>query len=283
MAHVILFPDQLAQQQAWGVFLACGCVGELVDAPVFCCEFLPRFILLTAGFDRFVEAVKDQQIQLAGIVRYRPPCVECPEASAPDPQWRAIFGNIRAESVSPSITDPGKLRITISVEKNLGTLIPYAARLIRGGSYRPDVPILAFEEEHRLIVISPGEIVISRADDLMDFWIMLRTTVDFICEAHRYRFTVQQETAPRMGIGATEIFRRLPGTNCGRCGGQSCMEFAGGLMTGRRALADCEPLFEETDPRYLVSINWLLHVLGIPGHEPLSIDSWRGSSPVLGL
>ncbi|MFZ5867393.1 MAG: hypothetical protein ACOYXY_16030, partial [Thermodesulfobacteriota bacterium] len=71
MAHVILFPDELAQQQAWGVFLACGCVGELVDAPGFCREFLPRFILLTAGFDRFIAAVKDQQIPVAGILRYR--------------------------------------------------------------------------------------------------------------------------------------------------------------------------------------------------------------------
>ena len=283
MAHVILFPDELAQKQAWGVFLACGCMGELVDAPGFCREFLPRFILLTAGFDRFIAAVKDQQIQLAGIVRYRPPCVECPEASAPDPQWKTIFGHIRAESVSPSITDQGKLRITISVENDLGFVIPFAARLIRGASYRPDVPILAFEEDHRLIVISPHEIVISRADDLMDFWIMLRTTVDFICEAHRYRFTVQPETAPRLGIGATEIFRRLPGTDCGRCGSQSCMEFAGGLMIGKRVVADCEALFEESDPRYLASINWLLHVLAIPGHEPVSTDCRRGSSPFLGL
>ncbi|MEW6531802.1 MAG: (Fe-S)-binding protein [Thermodesulfobacteriota bacterium] len=283
MAHVILFPDELAQQQAWGVFLACGCVGELGDAPAFCREFLPRFILLTAGFDRFIAAVKDQQIQLAGIVKYRPPGTECPEAGAPDPQWKAIFGNIRAESLSPSITDQGKLRITISVEKSLGSVIPLAARLIRGASYRPEVPILAFEEDHRLIVISPREIVISRADDLMDFWIMLRTTVDFICEAHRYRFTVRPETAARMGVGATEIFRRLPGINCGRCGSQSCMEFASGLMTGKRVLGDCEPLFEESDPRYLASINWLLHVLGIPEHEPVSTDGRRGSSPVLGL
>lgn len=283
MAHVILFPDELAQQQAWGVFLACGCVGELVDAPGFCREFLPRFILLTAGFDRFIAAVKDQQIPVAGILRYRPPGSECPEAGAPDPQWKTIFGNLRTESVGPSITDQGKLRITISVEKSLGSVIPFAARLIRGASYRPEVPILAFEEDHRLIVISPHEIVISRGDDLMDFWIMLRTTVDFICEAHRYRFTVQPETVPRMGIGATEIFRRLPGTNCGRCDSQSCMEFAGGLMTGKRVLADCEPLSEESDPRYLASINWLLQVLAIPDHEPESTDSRRGSSPFLGL
>jgi ArsR family metal-binding transcriptional regulator len=142
------------------------------------------------------------------------------------------------------------------------------ARLIRGGAYRPDPPVLAIEEEHRLVAISPKEIVISRAKDLMDMWIILRTTVELFITAWEHRSSLEPEREPRIGIGAIEVFKRLPATNCGMCNNYSCMEFAAGLIAGRCRIEQCTPLYNGGDSRYLESLNWLMRAIGLAPGPP---------------
>ncbi len=263
MAQLIVFPDEQSYQLGLDTLVISSASGEELCVPPFCRGLVPPPIVMTEGLAHFVENLRVRGTTVSGTVEYLPFKREIPDGELPDPHWKEILGKLRIKSIRQSLTDRHRLRGEVTPEKNPGPLIPYMARLIRGGSFSPDVPSLLFEEEHRLIAICPNEIVISRADDMLDFWIMLRTTVDLICEAWERRFTLEPEIYPRQGIGAAEIFRRLPGIDCGKCQNHTCMEFATGIVTGRSRLEDCTPLFEEGDLRHLASVGWLLRVIGL--------------------
>ena len=203
-------------------------------------------------------------VEISGSIPYKPFDRETPQAPPPDTEWREIVGAIRMKEVRLSLTDPLRLRVEVTPEMSLGELIPIMARMIRGGAYQPDMQVLAFEEDYRLIAFSANALVISRALDLLDVWIMIRCAIDLICRAWENRNTVEPDRAPRHGIGAVEIFRRLPGSNCGRCRHGGCMEFATQVFAGRRRIEECLPLLDKENERYLESVRWLCGVIGFP-------------------
>jgi ArsR family metal-binding transcriptional regulator len=92
-------------------------------------------------------------------------------------------------------------------------------------------------------------------------WIMLRTTVELLITAGRNQFDIHPETSSRQGLGATEVFRRLPGTDCQECRYGSCMELAMEITAGRAKLEDCRPIFQDKHSERLSSMKWLLESL----------------------
>lgn len=266
MAHVIVFPDHESFQR--GIELRRGREALVMELhpPRFCQGLFAPSLLVTAGLGGLKTELEARGIPFSGTIPYQSLNRAIPEAPPPDPVWKEVLRGFRLITVRPSVTDPRKFRMEASSDAWPASLIPVMARLIRGGTFLPDLPILAFEEQHRLIVFSAEGIVISRADDLLDLWIMIRTSVDLVCSAHCRRATLGKEREPRYGISAIEIFRRLPGTDCGLCEHRSCMEFATSLLTGRSSLDKCTPLRNGGDVRLAQSLEWLLRVMGLlPG------------------
>ncbi len=263
MAKIVVFPDQPSFELGLTVPLPGQAAWEPLYPPEFCRGLAAPCILVTSGLEILLDGLEKRRIPVGGTMEYGPFGREVPHAGPPDAEWLEIVGGLRIVAVRPSITDPRKIRIEATPQKSLTRLIPTMAALIKGGAYRPDIPVLTFEEGHRLITFSPHGFVISRADDLLDLWIMVRTAVDFYCEAWVHRDSVEPDRQPRQGIGATEIYKRLPATNCGQCQNQTCMEFAAGLMTGRCRLADCSPLFDPSQAGFLQSLRWLIRAMGL--------------------
>jgi ArsR family metal-binding transcriptional regulator len=263
MANIIIFPDQASFEAGHEVFADSSIKCDVLETPSFCRDLMAP-ALVTIGNIKMVSAsLSHSEISVSGILPFYPFKKAVPNAAPPDPRWREIIGGIRIHSVKPSITDSLKLQMELLPDKALGDLIPIMARLIRGGAYHPAVPVLAFEEEHRLLCFSPQSIVVLRTYDLLDIWIILRTIVDFLCSAWDYRSSIEPEKKPRHGIGAVEIFRHLPGTNCGKCGAKRCMEFATGLLTGRSQVDWCLPLAENTGLERREALLWLLKAIGL--------------------
>ncbi len=234
----------------------------VLEPPEFCRGLIPPAIVVSGGAKGFLDELRARRIPVSGMIAYQDFGQDLPEAVPPDGSWREVLGDLVVESVRPSLTDPLKLRVEIAISTDLGSLIPIMAKLIRGGAYRSEIPVLAFEEEHRLICLSPDRLVFCRVDDLPDIWIMLRCTVDLAIAAWDRRFSLKPDTDPRQGIGAIEIFKRLPATNCGKCNCPTCMEFASGLLTGRCTVEQCAPL-AETEQRYKESLMWLMRAIGL--------------------
>jgi ArsR family metal-binding transcriptional regulator len=264
MAKLIIFPDAESLEQALSVRPASGVHVEPLEAPSFCIGLAPPSLLVTGDIALFLSELHGKGVQLAGVIAYTPFKKELAQAPPPDSRWKDIIGGLRTISVRPSTSDPLKLRIDVVPLKPLGDLVPVMARMIRGGSYQPSKRILAFEEDQRLVVLASDSVTICRAESLFDAWIMLRTVVEFICTAWEARLNVEPDLRPRCGLGVNEIFRRLPGSNCGECGDVSCMEFALGIFTGQRILTDCSPLSEEVNRSGLESLRWVLGVIGLP-------------------
>lgn len=202
-------------------------------------------------------------VSLSGILPYSQFKKQIPQADPPDPAWREAVGDLCITSIGPSVSDAVRFRAEVKPKRNLGELIPLIARLIRGGSYQPHLPALAFEEEHRLLVISPDRLVFSRTNDLLDFWIMLRSMIDLIFAAWERRSVLKPDKEPRQGVGAIEIFKRLPGTNCGGCGNANCMEFATRLFMKRGKVGECPVIAEPKWARNSESLKWLMSTIGV--------------------
>ncbi len=263
MAKVIIFPDH---QAFTGSLKFTGLVGvgaEPLYPPQFCEGILDPAVLVTSGLSTILGRLQESGIPFSGVIPYRTFRGEVPDEGPPDSIWREIMGSIHIEKAEQSLSDPQRIRVEAAVEKDATSLIPLMARIIRGGAFHPQGPVLAFEEEHRLVTIFPRVIGLSRLDDLLDLWIMMRTTVELFCEAWQRRFSLEPVREPRQGISAAEIFKRLPGIDCRECGSPGCMEFATGLLLGTSTLEHCKPLFEEEYSCHLRSLTWLLRGMGI--------------------
>jgi ArsR family metal-binding transcriptional regulator len=263
MAHVIVFPDHAESRRAFSFLQGSSFVIQTLEAPEFCRGLVAPALFVTSRVNELVNTLEEQGIQTSGDIEFHPFRREIPQASAPDPIWLELTGGIRLSHVRNSLTDAHRLRFDVRFEKSIAPLIPVMARLIRGGTFRPEAPVLTFEEQYRLIVITGSSVVVSRCDDLLDFWIILRTAVDLLAQAWDLRSSLDPETKPRRGIGAMEVFRRLPASDCGQCGSRSCMEFATALTTGKAKLTSCRPLFHAEESVRRESLVWFLRVIGL--------------------
>jgi ArsR family metal-binding transcriptional regulator len=265
MAYVIIFPDQAAFENSLKFIELPGTTAAVVQPPEFCLGLVAPTIVVTGGPKSLVEELELSGVTISGVIPYHPFSREIPKASRPAKKWTQVLGNLTVSIVRPSLTDPIRLRVEVIPEKSLAAMIPLMARLIRGGSYRFEIPVLAFEEEHRLLAISSDRVVICRADDLLDAWTMLRSFVDLAISAWDLRSKIEPERERRQGIGAIEIFKRLPSTDCGLCGQLNCMEFSMGLFIGKFRIDQCPPLMEERWRARQESVRWLMQVIGLNG------------------
>ncbi len=279
MAYILVFPDQQSYDLATEAFAVHEVPFEPVEVPRFCSEIVAPALRVTGAIQELSLELRRRGIALSGVLPYRPFLRDIPDAGPPDPRWKHVLGRVQVSSVRPSLTDPLKLRVEVKPEKSLKPLIPMMARLIRGGAYRYEVPLLVFEEEHRLLAVSGTEMVICRADDLLDAWIMLRCMTELILSAWDHRLNLQPETDPRNGIGAIEMFKRLPGNNCGKCAYGNCMEFAMLLFRGKSRMDQCPWLLQDEGTAHRESLRWLLQAIGlIPAKDatPVTVSPARG-------
>ncbi|MDQ1240503.1 MAG: hypothetical protein QG577_2689 [Thermodesulfobacteriota bacterium] len=263
MAYVIFFSRDTDFQAARDYFPATTNYSEVLEVPKFCQGLALPSLLVSGTKEGLLSELAELGVKPCGLIRHQSGKKDIRLGSTPNEAWRAILGETNLRIMRQSVSDPQKLHGEILAEKNFGYLIPLMACLIKGGAYRPEIPSLALEEGHRLIAFSPQEIFISRASDVLDFWINLRRCVDLICEAQEKRSFLSPVTEPRQGISAIEIFRRLPSTNCGQCGKANCMEFAVAVCTGKGELEDCTPLRDEPWSEHKTSALWLLRTIGV--------------------
>ncbi|MBI5251570.1 MAG: hypothetical protein HY912_18930 [Desulfomonile tiedjei] len=261
MAQIIIFPDQAAFQSGLEVLLAAKVSAEPLDPPDFCLGLSATSILVTGMSTDIFRTLESHGVSVSGIVPHGVFRRDVPDAGPPDSKWREILGEFHIASIKPSFTDPTRFRVECVAERSLDPLIPFMARFIRGGAFDPEGPVLAFDEDHRLVSFWDRRIVICRADDLLDAWILVRSAIELIIQAWERRDALTPEKKARLGIGSIEIFKRLPATNCGLCGHQGCMEFSLALLTGRSGLEKCPQMKEKSE--YRASLEWLMRAVGL--------------------
>jgi len=181
-------------------------------------------------------------VVFAGWIEHKQATIAMPEGPEPSPAG-ACFARAAIMVLQPCVADETKIRIVAHVGGDLAPVLPYLNAIMPQASFTPRSETLTYTEGDRMIALHPRRIAIAKADDIVDAWLTLeriRCTVEETW-ARRDRITPCYEIRKRPA--ALEIFKRLPGTNCGLCGERTCMAFALHLWGGKGSVRQCAPVF----------------------------------------
>ena len=143
--------------------------------------------------------------------------------------------------------NPGfeSLHCTADLEQDISAVLPYLNTLLGGFEYLKNPPALIFKSRGRLITLHPRQIAINALKDDDEAEKILQWLMAEINAAWEARDAIQPsfEGLPRPGI--LEILRRLPKTNCRKCGQPTCLVFATRSAEGVQTASDCPELSKE--------------------------------------
>ncbi len=139
------------------------------------------------------------------------------------------------------------LNLIMNFDDDIGDLLPYIAARLPGCTYIHGTDVINYPEKYHIVAIKPKEITITRVKDqeqakeLCEYW------KKFINETDSIRDKITPVFMKKVEIGPLDVFKSLPGTNCGECGYPTCMAFAAGVVKRETDIRDCRPFFNEVD------------------------------------
>lgn len=151
------------------------------------------------------------------------------------------------------------------VEEDLSEVIPYLHGRIKGAVYAANMPALTFHHNGHMITVQPHMIGVSKCRDEQEAREMIQWLVDLINDTWQRRGEIEPNYEEVQPLSVLEVYRLLPGINCGKCGEPTCMAFAAKLVPGEAKIEQCEPLLN--DPRYADKARQLLEELMKRGYE----------------
>ena len=178
----------------------------------------------------------------SGWVEYRPLAVELPTDNPPHfPE--DVFGEARIMVFQPCVADAARVRSIAHISGDLSPALPYLNAVMPEASYNPHSQILSYMANRRMVSLYPRRITVAKADDLFDLWKMLESIRIRVNECWARRHELQPSDEMRKKPPALEIFSRLPKTNCGKCGENTCLAFAVKLWNGQAGPRECPEVF----------------------------------------
>ncbi len=143
----------------------------------------------------------------------------------------------------------------------MSAALPYLNAEMREGCYNKDGETFTFLDGYRMVTVYPRRISIAKADEIVDGWRTLEKIRCRVNDVYARRAVIQPLYEMRKRPPALEIYKRLPGINCGACGQKTCMAFALNLSNGNAKPSQCRPIFEGEFSRlkgaYLEICSWL--------------------------
>lgn len=183
-------------------------------------------------------------IVFSGWIDYRVAGVALPDGPAPEEEGMC-FRRAAIMVLAPCVADETKIRLIAHLEGDLGPVLPYLNAVMPQASFTPAADLLTFMDGYRMITLYRHRITIAKADEIVDGWL----TLERIRRAVEHTWADRHQIEPSYEIHkrppAIEIFKRLPRTNCGRCGQPTCLAFALRLWTGEGSISLCLPVFED--------------------------------------
>jgi ArsR family metal-binding transcriptional regulator len=204
----------------------------------------------------------DSAIVCAGWTEARVPSAELP-SGPPERFDEDLFLKAAIMYYGPCVADETRIRLIAHLAGDLTPVLPYLNGTLPQASFNARSSTLTFMDGRRLITLYPRRIAIGKADGLVDGW---RTLERIRILANR-TWARHAELVPSSVLRAKppvlEIYKRLPRTNCGDCGEQTCMAFAASLWQGRSALSRCRPVFTEEHAALRAALVEICHGLGL--------------------
>lgn len=139
----------------------------------------------------------------------------------------------------PCLAEPGKIIVIGKPSRVLDDVLPYLATLPGIIAFNPEQCTLTFRRQPGFLTLQSDEVYITQVknfDEGLELLAALKESINAVWE-HRSEL-VAVKTAKRTPR-PLDIWALLPRTNCKKCGEQTCMAFAAGLLQQKRSLDEC--------------------------------------------
>jgi ArsR family metal-binding transcriptional regulator len=213
-----------------------------------------------------LEALAAAGVVFSGWVDYRPPTAVMSGEQAAE-FAEDIFARASIVVLAPCVADETKIRLIAHLGGNLAPVLPYLNAVWTHASYIPAAETLTFMDGHRMIALYPRRITIAKADEIVDAWLTLERLRRQLNETWARRAEIEPSSATRRKPPPLELFKRLPRTNCGRCGEPSCLAFAARLWSGEVRVARCTPVHEPANRTLREALLEICAGLGLPAND----------------
>ena len=129
----------------------------------------------------------------------------------------------------------------------------------------PTLPVFTYMDGHRMVSLFRDRIGIAKANDIVDAWASLERVRCLANDVWARRAEIEPpRRRPRRRPPALEIYKRLPGTNCGLCGEPTCTAFAWAVWRGDARPDSCSPVFSGDRGELRDALLAICAGLGIP-------------------
>lgn len=131
------------------------------------------------------------------------------------------------------------LHCIATLHQDVSAVLPCLNTVLGGFEYLKDPPALVLRSAGRLISLHGREIAVNALRDEAEADKILEWLKREINQAWENRAAIAPRTEGEPKPQVLEILKRLPRTNCRRCGEPTCMVFAARAAEGVKSAADC--------------------------------------------
>jgi ArsR family metal-binding transcriptional regulator len=170
---------------------------------------------------------------------------------------------IRIVEIMPCLADPERIRFIAQVDQDISSVFPYLNAVMKGAIYNHKGRTLTLKKEGRLISLHPYKIAAGKIIDQKDALEVIEWLKEKINYCQDHRESLEPNFERRQKLGALDIFKLLPRTNCRRCGEMTCLAFAVFLADEQVSIMKCAEIFSS---QYLEKRDELLRLLTVSGY-----------------
>jgi ArsR family metal-binding transcriptional regulator len=132
------------------------------------------------------------------------------------------------------------------LDQDISEALPYLNASLGGYEFIKDPPSVTFRAHGKLITVHAREIAINALKDEEEADGILHWLQQEINSAWENRDTITPRFEGLPRPQPIEILKRLPKTNCGKCGEPTCLVFAVVVCEGGKSAEDCPELNAES-------------------------------------
>ncbi len=128
------------------------------------------------------------------------------------------------------------------LDQDVGCAIPYLNAVIEGDQFTPEPPSITFRNEGKLIAVQERLITVNAVQDAAQGRKIIEWIIREINDAWEDRAKIKPRYTRIERPQVIEILKRLPKTNCKKCGAPTCMVFATWVIQGAKDETQCPEL-----------------------------------------
>jgi len=131
------------------------------------------------------------------------------------------------------------------LDEDISDVLPYLNAVLGGDTYIKDPPSVTFRTQGKLITVHARKIAVNALRDEAEAHHIMGWLKNEINDAWEHRVAIEPKYDGKSKPHLLEIYKRLPKTNCRKCGQPTCMMFASLATEGIKGYDDCPEMTEE--------------------------------------